>query len=83
MFFDMEGNIYGIRGKHPLSYTLEQPKDQDFIIPIPKEITSSSKGRFFLLINNNPREESFIHLNDIKKGKSNFFLNFSNIYEIR
>ncbi|WP_232722287.1 hypothetical protein [Geobacillus sp. Manikaran-105] len=83
MFFDMEGNIYGVRGKQPRSYTLEQPKDQDFIIPIPKEITLSSKERFFLLINNNPREESFIHLNDIKKGKSNVFLNFANLYEIR
>ncbi|AST00462.1 hypothetical protein B9L19_15285 [Geobacillus thermocatenulatus] len=83
MFFDMEGNIYGLKGKQPRSYTLEQPKDQDFIIPIPKEITLSSKKRFFLLINNNPREESFIHLDDIQKGKSRVFLNFANLYEIR
>ncbi|WP_027410773.1 hypothetical protein [Anoxybacteroides tepidamans] len=83
MFFDMEGNIYGVKGKQPLSYMLEQPRNQDFIIPVPKKMISSRKERFFLLINNNPGEESFIHLNDIKRRKSKFFLNFANVYEIR
>lgn len=80
MIFDIDGKIYPFLKNQSRAITIKRKNNEDIIIPYNNKIKTNK--RLFLLINNNPNQLAFKHLNDLKNHKVKQYLNYSDIAEI-
>ncbi|MGE7928724.1 hypothetical protein [Lysinibacillus xylanilyticus] len=79
MVFDIDGEIHPFSGGQSEAITLKRKDNEDIIIPYNKNKTDK---RLFILMNNNPNQLAFKHLNDLKDHKVEQYQNYSDIFEI-
>lgn len=78
--FDIEGNIYPLSRKQQEAITIKRENNEDIIIPYNHK--NKDDIRLFLLINNNPNQLAFKHLNELKNHEVEQWQNYSTIIEI-
>lgn len=79
MVFDIDGEIHPFLEGQSEAITLKRKVNEDIIIPYNKNKTDK---RLFILMNNNPNQLAFKHLNDLKDHKVEQYQNYADILEI-